>query len=112
LTRTSVPRHRSATLEMRMVVDTEKQRMRFREEVWKLLSKKTRRGPSEILRAEVEVIGASLGLAEEEACREFLGLRGVLWDTHSDDLSASMIQSAKGEAPPRNWFAFADVYLL
>ena len=95
-----------------MVVDAEKQRMRFREEVWKLLRKKTRLGPSEILRAEVEVIGASLGLAEEEACRQFLGLRGVLWDVRSDDLFASMIQSAKGEAPPRNWFAFADVYLL
>ena len=95
-----------------MVVNTEKQRMRFREEVWKLLRKKTRWGPSEILRAEVEVIGASLGLAEEEACGEFLGLRGVLWDVRSGDLFASMVASAKGEAPPRNWFAFAGVYLL
>ncbi len=95
-----------------MVVDKEKQRMRFREEVWKLLSKKTRRGPSDILRAEVEVIGASLGLAEEEACREFLGLRGVLWDVRNGDPLASMVASAKGEAPPRNWFAFTDVYLL
>lgn len=95
-----------------MVVDTEKQRVRFREEIWKLLRKKTRWGPSEILRAEVEVIGASLGLAEEEACREFLVLRGVLWDTRGGNLFASMVASAKGEAPPRNWFAFADVYLL
>jgi hypothetical protein len=95
-----------------MVVDAEKQRMRFREEVWKLLRKKTRWGPSEILRAEVEVIGAALGLAEEEACREFLSLRGVLWSVRSGDLFASMVSSAKGEAPPRNWFAFADVYLL
>ena len=95
-----------------MVVDTEKQRMRFRDEVWKLLRKKTRRGQSDSLRADVEVIGASLGLAEEEACREFLGLRGVLWDVRSGDLLASMVASAKGEAPPRNWFAFADVSLL
>ncbi len=95
-----------------MVVDTEKQRMRFQEEAWKLLKKKTRRGPSEILRAEVEVIGFSLGLAEEEACREFLSLRGILWNVRGGDLFASMIQSAKGEAPPRNWFALADVYLL
>ena len=95
-----------------MVVDTEEQRMRFREEVWKLLRKKTRWGPSDILRAEVEVIGASLGLAEEEACREFLGLRGILWDVRSGDPLASMVASAKGEAPPRNWFAFTDVYLL
>jgi hypothetical protein len=95
-----------------MVRDTEKQRMRFREEIWKLLRKKTRWGPSEILRAEVEVIGASLGLAEEEACREFLGLRGILWDVRSGDLFASMVVSTKGAAPPRNWFAFVDVYLL
>jgi hypothetical protein len=99
-------------MEMRMVVDAEKQRMRFREEIWKLLRKKTRRGPSDVLRAEVEVIGASLGLEEEEACREFLGLRGVLWDVRSGDLFASMVPSAKGEASPRNWFAFVDVYLL
>ena len=96
-----------------MVVDAEKQRMRFREEVWKLLRKKTRRGPSEILRAEVEVVGASLGLAEEEeACREFLDLQGVLWNVQSGDLFASMVASAKGEHPPRHWFAFVDVYLL
>ncbi len=99
-------------LERRTVVDAEKQRMRFREEVWKLLRKKTRRGPSEILRAEVEVIGASLGSAEEEACREFLGLQGVLWNVRSGDLFASMVASPKGEHPPRHWFAFADVYLL
>jgi hypothetical protein len=95
-----------------MVIDAARQRLRFREEIWKLLRKKTYRGPSEILRAEVEVIGASLGLSEEEACEEFLGLRGVLWEVRSDNLSTSMIPSAKGEAPPRNWFAFTDVYLL
>jgi len=67
-----------------------------------LLRKKTRRGPSEILRAEVEVIGASLGLAEEEACREFLGLRGVLRDVRSGGPFASVIAPAKGEASPRH----------
>lgn len=95
-----------------MVSASAKHQLRFREEVWKLLRKKTRHGPSEILRAEVEVIGASLGLTEEEACREFLGLRGILWDVRSGDLFASMIPSAKGEDPPRNWFAFTDAYLL
>jgi hypothetical protein len=58
-----------------MMVDGARQRLRFREEIWKLIAKKTRRGPAEILRAEVEVIGASLGLTEEDACLEFLGLR-------------------------------------
>ncbi len=95
-----------------MVVDAEKQRLRFREKIRRLMEKKTRRGSTEILRAEVEAIGASLGLTEEEACSEFLGLRGALWDLRSGDPFASMIPSAKGEAPPRNWFAFTDVYLL
>jgi hypothetical protein len=98
--------------EVGMVVDAAEQRLRFREEIWKLLRKKTRWGPAEVLRAEVEVIGASLGLTEEEACLVFLGLRGVLWDLRSGDLFANMVPSAKGEGPPRNWFAFVDVYLL
>jgi hypothetical protein len=95
-----------------MVVDAAQRRVRFQEEIWKLLAKKTRRGPTEILRAEVEVIGTSLGLTEEEACSEFLGLRGLLWDVRSAYLFASTIPSAKGEDPPRNWFAFTDAYLL
>lgn len=95
-----------------MMVYGARQRLRLREEIWKLIAKKTRRGPAEILRAEVEVIGASLGLTEEEASREFLGLRGILWDVRSDHLLTSTIPSAKGEDPPRNWFAFTDVYLL
>ncbi len=95
-----------------MVVDAEKQRLRFREKIRRLMEKKTRRGSTEILRAEVEAIGASLGLTEEEACTEFLDLRSTLWDLRSGDPFASMIPSAKGEAPPRNWFAFTDVYLL
>ena len=98
--------------EVRMVVDAAERRLRFREKVWKLIAKKTARGPADVLRAEVEVIGASLGLVEEEACSEFLSLRGVLWDVRGGDLLARMIPSAKGEAPPRNWFAFTDVYLL
>ena len=95
-----------------MVVDSAQRRVRFQEEIWKLLAKKTRQGPTEILRVEVEVIGATLGLTEEEACIEFLGLRGLLWDVRSGYLLASTIPSAKGEDPPRNWFAFTDAYLL
>ena len=95
-----------------MVVDAEKQRLRFREEIWRFMEKKTRLGPTDSLRAEVEVIGASLGLTEEEACEEFLELQGVLWNIRSGDLFASMVPSAKGEDPPRNWFAFTNVYLL
>ncbi len=102
----------SDTREVRMVVDAAERRLRFREQVWKLIARKTARGPADVLRAEVEVIGASLGLTEEESCGEFLGLRGILWDVRGGDLLAKMIPSARGEDPPRNWFAFADVYLL
>jgi hypothetical protein len=95
-----------------MDVDAAQRRVRFQEEIWKLLAKKTRQGPTEILRVEVEVIGASLDLTEEEACIEFLGLRGLLWDVRSAYLFDSTIPSVKGEDPPRNWFAFTDAYLL
>lgn len=95
-----------------MVANDAEQWVRFREEIWKFLQKKTRGGSGEILRIEVEVIGATLGLSGDEACREFLSLRGNLWDVRGGDLFASMIPSAKGEDSPRNWFAFANVCLL
>jgi hypothetical protein len=95
-----------------MVVDVAKRRLRFREEIRKLIERKARQGTAEILRAQVEVIGASLGMTEEEACSEFLGLRGSLWDLRTGDLFASMIPPAEDKDPPRNWFAFTDVFLL
>ena len=95
-----------------MGADVVQQRMRFQQKIMRLIQKKTREGPAEILRAEVEVLGAVVGLAEEEACSEFLSLRGVLWDVRGGDLLACMIPSAKGENPPRNWFAFTGVHLM
>ena len=94
--------------------DEEAQRRRFREKLRRLIERKTRQpqGTAEILRSEVEVVGASLGMLEDEACEEFLGLRGSLWDLRTGSVFNSMIPSAKGEAPPRNWFAFTDVYLI
>ena len=94
--------------------DEDTQRRRFQEKLRRLLERKTRRpqGTAEILRSEVEVIGASLGMSEDEACEGFLGLRGSLWDLRTNSLFDSMIPSAKGEAPPRNWFAFTNVYLV
>ena len=86
----------------------------FRGEARRLLERKTRQlqGTGEILRSEVEIIGASLGMSEEEACEAFLGLRGSLWDLRTNNVFDSTIPSAKGEAAPRNWFAFTDVYLI
>ena len=94
--------------------DEEAQRRRFQEKLRRLIERKTRQpqGTTEILRSEVEVIGASLGMLEDEACEEFLGLRGSLWDLYTGSIFDSMIPSAKGDAPPRNWFAFTDVYLI
>ncbi len=61
--------------------DEEAQRRRFREKLRRLIERKARQpqGTAEILRSEVEVVGASLGMLEDEACEEFLGLRGSLW---------------------------------
>ena len=94
--------------------DEEAQRRRFREKLGRLIERKARQphGTAEILRSEVEVVGASLGMLDDEACEEFLGLRGSLWDLRAGNVFNSMIPSAKGEAPPRNWFAFTDVYLI
>jgi hypothetical protein len=94
--------------------DEKTRRSRFEEKLRRLLERKTRRlqGTGEILRSEVEVIGASLGMSEEDACESFLGLRGSLWDLHTNNVFDSTISSAKGEAAPRNWFAFTDVYLI
>ena len=94
--------------------DEDTQRRRFQEKLRRLLERKTGRpqGTAEILRSEVEVIGASLGMSEDEACEEFLGLRGSLWNLRTNSVFDSMIPSAKGEASPRNWFAFTDVHLI
>ncbi len=96
------------------VRDEDEQQLRFWEKLRQLIERKTHKtqGTAEILRAEVEVIGVSLGMTEEEACDEFLGLRGILWDLSTGSVFDSMIPSAKGEDPPRNWFAFTDVYLI
>jgi hypothetical protein len=93
--------------------DDATRRLRFREKLRQLIERKTRQpqGTAEILRVEVEVVGASLGMSEDKACNEFLSLRGSLWDLRTGNVFDSMIPSARGEAPPRNWFAFTDVYL-
>ena len=94
--------------------DEQAQRRRFQEKLRRLIERKARQrqGTAEILRSEVEIVGASLGMLEDEACEEFLGLRGSLWDLRTNSMFDSMIPSAKGEAPPRNWFAFTNVYLI
>src|SRR3954462_1100056 len=50
-------------------------RLRFREEIRKLIENNSRRGTAEISRLAVEEIGTSLGMTEVEACREFLGFK-------------------------------------
>jgi hypothetical protein len=71
-------------------------------------------GTATIERREVEEIGASLGMTPEEACVQFLALRGVLWDLRTGNIIESMIRSGDEpvDAPPRDWFAFSDVVLL
>ena len=95
------------------MVDTTRQRWRFREAIGKLIREKSRRAGAVVYRREVEKVGTRLGMTEAEACLEFLGLRGSLWELLGGDAFENRIQS--GEDPTdlhRNWFAYTSVVLL
>jgi hypothetical protein len=55
-----------------------------------------------------------IGHDPQEACVQFLALRGFLWDLRTGNIIESMIRSGDEPVadPPRNWFAFDDVVLL
>jgi|SRR3954447_8035644 len=88
-------------------------RLRFREEIRKLIENNSRRGTAEISRLAVEEIGTSLGMTEVEACREFLGFKGNMWDVRTSSMLLSTVRSDEDPVEPaRHWFAFTDVILL
>jgi hypothetical protein len=88
-------------------------RLRFREEIRKHIENNTSRGTAEILRTAVEEIGAALGMAEVEACREFLGFKGSVWDVSTGSMLVSTVRSDKDPPDPaRHWSAITDVILL
>jgi hypothetical protein len=89
------------------------QRIRFREEIREAIEDNAAPGGlSQITRVQVEEIGASLGMTENVACREFLNLRGRLWDVSTGSLAFSTVRSDEDPVDPdRNWNGFTDVIL-
>jgi hypothetical protein len=55
-----------------------------------------------------------LGMVPEEACRQFFALRGTVWGVATGSMVESTVRSEESDAlaPPRNWLAIADVYLI
>jgi hypothetical protein len=96
-----------------MVDDT---RGRFRERIRSLIAaggSEGRHAPPVIRRADVEAIGASLGMGADAACLEFLGLKGVVWEfAPGGSLTTHTVHSAEDGTYPRNWSALRDVVLL
>jgi hypothetical protein len=79
-----------------------------------LIVGKTGGRTAQIHRAEVERVGKDLGMVPEEACRQFFALRGTVWGVATGSMVESTVRSEESDAlaPPRNWLAIADVYLI
>lgn len=89
-------------------------RVRFAEEIRKLIKERTRNQDAVAVgRREVEEIGRSLGMTEVEACKEFFRFRGSLWDVRTGSMIRSLIRASDDPVdPPRSWSALNDVILL
>ena len=102
-----------------MVNDT---RRSFMEAVRNLIAGRTGGRTARVHRGEIERLGKDLGMAPEEACRQFLALRGTVWGVATGSIAESMVKgqnysdpcSEESEPlpPPRNWLAITDVYLI
>ena len=68
---------------------------------------------AEVHRADVEEIGASLGMGSEQACREFLLMKGDVWKfAHGGSFTTHTVHSAEDERHPRNWTALTNIVLV
>jgi hypothetical protein len=88
---------------------------RFADEIRRLVEKKANEMPPVIHRQEVEGVGHSLGMSEEEACNTFWVLRGDVWNVstdslyNTDSLYKSLRPSDDPPEPSRRWVAVNDV---
>ena len=82
---------------------------RFADEIRRLVEKNAKEMPPVIHRQEVEGIGHSLGMSEEEACNTFWVLRGDVWNVSTDNLYKSLRPSDDPPEPSRRWVAVNDV---
>ena len=89
-------------------------RRSFMEAVRNLLAGKTDGRTARVHRGEIERLGKDLGMAPEEACRQFIALRGTVWGVATGSIAESMVSSEESEPlpPPRNWLTITDVYLI
>ena len=66
-----------------------------------------------IHRADVEAIGASLGMDAGQACLEFLGIKGVVWEfAPGGSFTTHTVHSAEDGSYPRNWSALRNIVLV
>jgi len=90
-------------------------RGRFRERVRSLIASGSEGGHAApvIRRADVEAIGASVGMDADGACLEFLGTKGVVWEfAPGGSLTTHTLHSAEDGPYPRNWSALRDIVLV
>ena len=90
-------------------------RGRFRERIRSLIASASegRHAAPEIRRADVEAIGASLGMDADGACLAFLGTKGVVWEfAPGGSFTTHTVHSAEDGPYPRNWPALKNVVLV
>ncbi|MDP8951304.1 MAG: hypothetical protein M3N18_03525 [Actinomycetota bacterium] len=87
----------------------------FRERIRSLIASGSegRHAAPVIRRAEVEAIGASLGMDADAACLEFLGAKGVVWEfAPGGSFTTHTVHSAGDGSYPRNWSALRSIVLV
>ena len=90
-------------------------RGRFRERVRSLIASASegRHAAPVIRRADVEAIGASVGMDADGACLEFLGMKGVVWEfAPGGSFTTHTVHSAEDGTYPRNWSALRNIVLV
>ena len=90
-------------------------RERFRERVRALIASGSegRQAAPVIRRADVEAIGASVGMDADAACLEFLGTKGEVWEfAPGGSFTTHTVHSAGDGSYPRNWSALRSIVLV
>jgi hypothetical protein len=90
-------------------------RGRFRERIRSLIASGSegQRAAPVIHRADVEAIGASLGMDADGACLEFLGTKGVVWElAPGGSFTTRTAHFTEDGSYPRNWSALKNVVLV
>ncbi len=68
---------------------------------------------TEVHREDVEEIGASLGIGSEQACQEFLRMKGDVWKfAHGGSFTTHTAHSAEDGRHPRNWSTLTNIVLV